>query len=252
MTLVEAGARRDMGQLDAALRTLELAPLQVQEPAVLGRAPALRLRRHARGRRPGERRAGVVPPHARDRQRGADRRRRARRGAGEEAEAEGLDAAALRGQALLRSSARRTGCCVSRVPASATSGWCAPTTRTAAFLGPYVALVADGVGGAAAGEVASATSAYAVSATALARFGDDPVAVLRRGLAAARGEPAARRPGRRRASRMATTLSVLVCDGQRVILGHVGDSRAYRREGGCCARSAVTTPTSSTCSTPVS
>ena len=28
MTLVESGARRDMGQLDAALRTLELAPLQ--------------------------------------------------------------------------------------------------------------------------------------------------------------------------------------------------------------------------------
>jgi tetratricopeptide (TPR) repeat protein len=28
MTLVEAGARRDLGQLDAALRTLELAPLQ--------------------------------------------------------------------------------------------------------------------------------------------------------------------------------------------------------------------------------
>ena len=28
MTLVEAGARRDLGQLDAALRTLEIAPLQ--------------------------------------------------------------------------------------------------------------------------------------------------------------------------------------------------------------------------------
>jgi hypothetical protein len=27
MTIVEAGARRDMGQLDAALRTLEMAPL---------------------------------------------------------------------------------------------------------------------------------------------------------------------------------------------------------------------------------
>ena len=27
MTIVEAGARRDMGQMDAALRTLELAPL---------------------------------------------------------------------------------------------------------------------------------------------------------------------------------------------------------------------------------
>jgi hypothetical protein len=27
MTIVEAGARRDLGQLDAALRTLEMAPL---------------------------------------------------------------------------------------------------------------------------------------------------------------------------------------------------------------------------------
>lgn len=33
MTLVEAGARRDMGQLDAALRTLELAPLHSQSRA---------------------------------------------------------------------------------------------------------------------------------------------------------------------------------------------------------------------------
>jgi tetratricopeptide (TPR) repeat protein len=37
MTLVESGARRDLGQLDAALRTLELAPLQSQsrEPWVV-------------------------------------------------------------------------------------------------------------------------------------------------------------------------------------------------------------------------
>lgn len=33
MTLVEAGARRDMGQLDAALRTLELAPLMTKTRA---------------------------------------------------------------------------------------------------------------------------------------------------------------------------------------------------------------------------
>ena len=48
-----------------------------------------------------------------------------------------------------------------------------------AFVGPYVALVADGVGGAAAGEVASASATYAVSATALARFGDPVESVLR-------------------------------------------------------------------------
>ncbi len=35
------------------------------------------------------------------------------------------------------------------------------------FVGPTCMLVADGVGGGAAGEVASATTAYAVSATAL-------------------------------------------------------------------------------------
>ena len=37
MTIVEAGARRDLGQLDAALRTLELAPLnsKSREPWVV-------------------------------------------------------------------------------------------------------------------------------------------------------------------------------------------------------------------------
>ena len=49
-----------------------------------------------------------------------------------------------------------------------------PHNEDSAFHGPYVAVVADGVGGAAAGEVASATAAYVVAATALARFGDDP------------------------------------------------------------------------------
>ena len=68
MTLVEAGARRDMGQLDAALRTLELAPLQSKSRGTW----VVRLRYayadtlEAAG--PRVRRAGVVPPHARDRQ----------------------------------------------------------------------------------------------------------------------------------------------------------------------------------------
>jgi serine/threonine protein phosphatase PrpC len=95
------------------------------------------------------------------------------------------------------------------------------------FVGPYVALVADGVGGAAAGEVASATAAYVVSATALARFGESPETILRDAVAAARSE--LRRGVLAEESRtgMATTLSVLVCDGQHVLLGHLGDCRAY-------------------------
>ncbi|WP_459975649.1 PP2C family protein-serine/threonine phosphatase [Nocardioides pyridinolyticus] len=96
-----------------------------------------------------------------------------------------------------------------------------------AFVGPYVALVADGVGGAAAGEVASATATYAVAATVLSRIGDAPEVLLRDGAEAARAS--VQRGVQRDLNRlgMATTLTALVCDGERVVLGHVGDSRAY-------------------------
>jgi serine/threonine protein phosphatase PrpC len=107
-----------------------------------------------------------------------------------------------------------------------------PHNEDSGFVGPYVALVADGVGGAAAGEIASATAAYAVSATALASGPQAPEWVITRAVDAAvvnirRGVQAdLNRLG------MATTLSVLVCDGRRVVLGHIGDSRAYHlREG---------------------
>ncbi|MGN6575555.1 MAG: PP2C family protein-serine/threonine phosphatase [Nocardioides sp.] len=97
----------------------------------------------------------------------------------------------------------------------------------AGFAGPYVQLVADGVGGAAAGEVASATTAYVVSAMAAARPAADPVRLLtdavaeshrqlRRGVA---DDPA--RAG------MATTLTALLARHERVTVVHVGDSRAY-------------------------
>lgn len=105
-----------------------------------------------------------------------------------------------------------------------------------AFVGPYVALVADGVGGAAAGEVASATATYALTATALSRFGGDVESVLRAGVAAAREsvhrgvdeDPA--RTG------MATTLTTVASDGRRIMLGHLGDSRAYTFRSGRLAR----------------
>jgi len=101
-----------------------------------------------------------------------------------------------------------------------------------AFVAPYVALVADGVGGAAAGEVASATVAYVASSVALSRFGDRPEDVIRDAVAAARAN--LRRGVEDDSSRdgMATTLTMLVSDGARILLGHVGDSRAYRYRAG--------------------
>ena len=48
-----------------------------------------------------------------------------------------------------------------------------PHNEDSGFVGPYVVLVADGVGGAAAGEIASATAAYSASAVALGWLGHE-------------------------------------------------------------------------------
>ncbi|HCB03634.1 MAG TPA: protein phosphatase 2C domain-containing protein [Nocardioides sp.] len=102
-----------------------------------------------------------------------------------------------------------------------------PHNEDSGFVGPYVSLVADGVGGAAAGEIASATAAYAASATALGRFGRPPELVLAEAYAAA--AHGVRSGVQRDLDRlgMATTLTMLVTDGRSVALGHVGDSRGY-------------------------
>ncbi len=101
------------------------------------------------------------------------------------------------------------------------------SNEDSAFVAPYVALVADGVGGAAAGEIASATAAYAVAATALQRRGMDPVRVIKDAFTAAGDN--VRLGIQRDLNRlgMATTLTVVISDGAAVVLGHIGDSRAY-------------------------
>ncbi len=106
-----------------------------------------------------------------------------------------------------------------------------PHNEDAAFVGPYVVVVADGVGGAAAGEVASATAAYVVSATALAHRSDDPAQVLVRGVEAAHAGLRAGVDQDDSREGMATTLTALVTDGHQIVLGHVGDSRAYLLRG---------------------
>ncbi len=95
------------------------------------------------------------------------------------------------------------------------------------FLGSSCMLVADGVGGAAAGEIASATAAYVVSALALADPVAEPVTMLRAGVTQAQQQIAAgvrQDPAR---TGMATTLTALATDGERFAVAHVGDSRGY-------------------------
>ena len=96
-----------------------------------------------------------------------------------------------------------------------------------AFVGPTCVLVADGVGGAEAGEVASATTAYAVAATALMRADDDPATVLREAVATAQAQLGAGVLADPSRSGMATTLTAVLTDGATFALAHLGDSRGY-------------------------
>lgn len=105
------------------------------------------------------------------------------------------------------------------------------------LVGPSCMLVADGVGGAAAGEVASATTAYVLCALALREPYADPGTMLRAGVSVAQEQVAAGvREDPSRAG-MATTLTAVATDGETFALAHLGDSRGYvYREGGGLTR----------------
>lgn len=95
------------------------------------------------------------------------------------------------------------------------------------FAGPYLSLVADGVGGAAAGEVASATAAYVASALSMAEPGADVLDLLARAVRLTHEQLRVGTAQDPRRTGMGTTFTALLTDGSRVALGHVGDSRCY-------------------------
>ncbi|SDT43177.1 PP2C family protein-serine/threonine phosphatase [Microlunatus soli] len=94
------------------------------------------------------------------------------------------------------------------------------------YAGAYLLLVADGVGGAAAGEVASASTTYVTSSVSMISD-DDPLAVLAQAVEFAHHhvrdgvEADPQRDG------MSTTLTAVLGNGERFGLVHVGDSRGY-------------------------
>ena len=89
----------------------------------------------------------------------------------------------------------------------------------------YLLAVADGVGGAPAGQIASA-AAISVLRELAPRLGEDPGGLMRSLFAVANAE-VSRKASEGRGRRMATTLvAALVGPGQ-LCVGNVGDSRAY-------------------------
>ena len=90
---------------------------------------------------------------------------------------------------------------------------------------PPLFAVADGMGGAKAGEVASGLAAAALKEGASdASSGEDRVSSL---IQEANRRVFRRATEDRDASGMGTTMTVALVDGDRVVFGHVGDSRAY-------------------------
>ncbi|MFT4084452.1 MAG: protein phosphatase 2C domain-containing protein [Nocardioides sp.] len=106
----------------------------------------------------------------------------------------------------------------------------------AGFAGPYLQLVADGVGGAAAGEVAAATTAYLVSALTAASPEADPVPLLAEAVRLAQHQlqDGVRREPERHG--MATTLVAGLARHGRVTMVHIGDSRGYLLRDGALIR----------------
>lgn len=105
-----------------------------------------------------------------------------------------------------------------------------------AYVSPYLVLVADGVGGAAAGEVASVTAASVIASSVRARPRRDPVELLDDLVAEASRRLHAELAADPTRAGMATTLTALVTDGTRVGVAHAGDSRAYLWRSGLLHR----------------
>lgn len=101
------------------------------------------------------------------------------------------------------------------------------------FAGATVFAVADGLGGHAAGEVASAIAVEVVSRLDGREFttGDEARDTLVNGVREANGEILKRAAAEPEHAGMGTTLTAAVLHAERPYLAHVGDSRGYLRRG---------------------
>jgi protein phosphatase len=96
----------------------------------------------------------------------------------------------------------------------------------------HMFLVADGMGGHAAGELASKIAAETLPHTFFKSNDEDISVALRSAIIAANDAIHERGTASRDFERMGTTCSVLVLSPAGAILGHVGDSRVYRVRDG--------------------
>ncbi len=100
------------------------------------------------------------------------------------------------------------------------------------YAGPHLLAIADGMGGAVGGAVASSTVISAVQGYDDLADDADLVAELGRAVDGANGGLKRAIDARPELRGMGTTLTALLFDGERIGLAHVGDSRSYLARGG--------------------
>jgi protein phosphatase len=128
---------------------------------------------------------------------------------------------------------------VLRYGARSDRGVVRPANQDSAYAGPRLTVIADGMGGMAAGDLASRLTIAAVAPLdrlAIARALEDPADALVDGLQAV-AEEANRRIRDEVAANpaldgMGTTLTAILLAGGKISMVHVGDSRAYRLRDG--------------------
>jgi protein phosphatase len=94
-----------------------------------------------------------------------------------------------------------------------------------------VFLVADGVGGRRAGQVASQTVVDVFTEIFARRAGDDVLIALRRAIERSNRRIYDSSVATSELEGMATTIAVIAFSGNGAVIGHVGDSRVYRFDG---------------------
>jgi protein phosphatase len=120
--------------------------------------------------------------------------------------------------------------CTLRYAALSDCGLVRPENEDSVYAGPHLLAVADGVGGAAAGEVASELAISAVAPLDDQEIAD-PAEALRAAVDAANRLIAAAIEADSALTGMGTTLTALLLSGSSLVLAHAGDSRAYVLSG---------------------
>jgi protein phosphatase len=95
------------------------------------------------------------------------------------------------------------------------------------YAGPHLLAVCDGMGGHAGGDVASSTALGALVALDGESHGSDAVALLSQTLREANAELRHRVEHEPSLAGMGTTATILMRYGSKLVLAHIGDSRAY-------------------------